>query len=41
MLSFDQLPVLNATLDDLDLDKARDYLTGQTDMSQLVTTRRG
>jgi ATP-dependent DNA helicase RecG len=36
LLSFDQLPVLNATLDDLDLDKARDYLARQTDPAQLA-----
>ncbi len=36
MLSFDQLPVLNATLDNLDLAKARDYLAGQTEASQLA-----
>ncbi len=36
LLSFDQLPVLNATLDDLDLDKARAYLTQQTDPAHLV-----
>ena len=37
LLSFDQLPVLNATLDDLDLDKARDYLDRQTDPARLTT----
>ncbi len=37
LLSFDQLPVLNATLDDLDLDKARHYLAQQTDPAQLTT----
>jgi len=37
LLSFDQLPVLNVTLDDLDLDKARAYLARQTDLAQLAT----
>jgi ATP-dependent DNA helicase RecG len=37
LLSFDQLPVLNATLDDLDLNKAREYLARQTDPARLVT----
>ena len=37
LLSFDQLPVLNATLDDLDLDKARAYLSRQTDPVRLAT----
>jgi len=37
LLSFDQLPVLNATLGDLDLDKARAYLARQTDLAQLAT----
>jgi len=36
LLSYDQLPVLNATLDDLDLDKARAYLSRQTDPAQLA-----
>lgn len=36
LLSFDQLPVLNATLDDLDLDKARGYLARQTDPARLA-----
>jgi len=36
LLSYDQLPVLNATMDDLDLDKARAYLSRQTDPAQLT-----
>lgn len=39
LLSFDQLPVLNVTLDDLDLNKARAYLARQTDATQLGTDR--